>query len=76
MQGWIIIVAAASVALTAALTWVLWRLNAGGDARKGGDGDNGSHPVGAIAPRDRSDPSDAGGGDGGDGGGGDGGGGD
>ncbi|GAM99898.1 hypothetical protein U91I_03553 [alpha proteobacterium U9-1i] len=65
MPTWILLAGLAAIALTAALTWVLWRINAPRGVAQGGDS---GAPFVAADAGSRHETIDAadGGGDGGD----------
>ena len=64
MGAWVVLAAIAAIAITAALTWGLYRLNSG--QRSDGGGDSGGVVAGwSDGHRDSHDGGDGGGGDGG-----------
>jgi hypothetical protein len=62
MSGWVILAALAAVAITAMLTWVLYRLNERQPDRRGADGDGGPVIYGGLGA-DRHDDNGGAGGD-------------
>lgn len=74
MPQWIIVAALLSVLATVWLAWLLWRVNAGPQAKRGSNGDGGTHVFADSGGKSRHDndasDSDSGSDGGGDGGGG------